>query len=207
VPSYRGFVRVLKLNEPKHRISCHCTNTHTQRQSLNRLLSYARRLGEKKNGSYHQPDPPPDSPSAAVAHGTNRRLCCCTIWASDGIIECCTARRPPWLLCKHTACKLWLLLAETASVCNTEHQKHVEFDVITAPVMDVAIVWDKTLVRMWTDVSKEHITSIFRVKHQLNKKFSNLKIEVICSSETSVRKRTIRLYNSEDGHNQQENWL
>jgi hypothetical protein len=142
VPSYRGFVRVLKLNEPKHRISCHCTYTHTETvtEPITELRAATRR--KKKCGPYHQPDPPPDSPSAAVVHGTNRRLCCCAIWTSDGTIDCCTARRPPRLLCKHTACKLWLLLAETASVCNTEHQKHVEFNVITVAVMDVAIFWD-----------------------------------------------------------------
>jgi hypothetical protein len=60
-------------------------------------------------------------------------------------------------------------------------------------------------VHMWTDVSKEHISYIFRARTLLQDGFwsgwfSALKIEVIHSSETSVHIRTTRRCKPEDGN-------
>jgi hypothetical protein len=57
---------------------------------------------------------------------------------------------------------------------------------------------------MWTDVSEERITSIFKVENQPSKKPSCSrwwwKIEVIRSSETSVHIQTARRYTPEYGN-------
>jgi hypothetical protein len=77
----------------------------------------------------------------------------------------------------------------------------------------------RRVVRMWTDFSDESITSIFRFENQPSKKpacskwlcrilhvdfllcwFSAIKMEVIRSSENSVRTRIKRCYIPEDGN-------
>jgi hypothetical protein len=54
------------------------------------------------------------------------------------------------------------------NICNVRNMVGhvsiiVKFEVLTVVVMNVAIFWD--IVRMWTDVSEERITSIFRVEN------------------------------------------
>jgi hypothetical protein len=68
--------------------------------------------------------------------------------------------------------------------------------------MDFAIV---CVIRMWTNVSEERITSIFKRNHLLRFGFllgwfSTLKMEVIYSSETLVHIRNTRCCIPEDGN-------
>jgi hypothetical protein len=55
---------------------------------------------------------------------------------------------------------------------------------------------------MWTSVSEDHVTSIFRVKNQLSKKpaCNKLKVEEILSSQTLTHIRTTQRYIAEDGN-------